>query len=267
MNTKPFFSIFVATALFTFAGCGLLSEQSLPSFESSTSENSQTSLPQDTQAPQPDAPTENTPSTSSEGTFEESVPSNNPIIEAPSIPSSSQLESLDFSVMSKEDLVVLLQPILDKAKYFCRFGLVGELDDVEISYNPETAIQRPYRNNSTHTFYPYLNLPYHTVEDLKHDMCTVFTPDNLDGNLSYIFNNMIDFDGKIYFPSDVSGYSVDRRWELENMEIIHAEKTKLALSMPVSYGPSDETIFAPLNFELIDGHIVMDKSYFASNNS
>ncbi len=255
MNMKYFLVALIITVLFFTCGCNI-------SFGSSSSENPAISLPENSQILFPDTSSkEDLPSSS------EPISSNMPIAEAPPVLYGAQLEGLDFSVMGKEDLAILLQPVLDRAKYFCRFGLIGELDNVEIDYNIDTAIRRPYRKQSEHIYYPYLNLPYRTVEELKQDMCTVFTSTNLDGDLAFIFDGMIDFDGRIYFPSGVSGYSVDRRWEVESMEIVNAEKENLSVIMSVSFGSSKETFLAPLNFELVDGYIVMDESYFAKSDS
>lgn len=193
-------------------------------------------------------------------------------IQPPPVSHGAELEDVDFSTMSKDELVALLQPILDRARYFCRFALMGDMENVEADYSSDAAILQPFRNEEEHIFYPFLNLPYKTVDELKEDMCTVFTPDNMEGDsvlARYVFGEgLTDHDGKLYFASGVDGINAgERRWELDGLKVVSAERAQLTISAPVSWGPMTETITAPLNFEVRDGYIVMDSSYFAKETS
>ena len=184
----------------------------------------------------------------------------------PPVPHGEELADLDFSAMDKEGLTALLQPVLDKAAFFCGFGLVAGVDiiGVELDRSPEAAIRRPVLDTED-DFYPCLNLPYKTVEEFKQDMLTVFTPDILEaqGPLGYLFHYMTDYDGKLYIAGGVDGFSDAHDWELEKMEIVSAEKNKLILSMPVSWGHHmEEPITAPMNIQIKDGYIILDSSYF-----
>lgn len=174
---------------------------------------------------------------------------------------------MDFSVMDKDELIALLQPVLDKAAFFCGFGLVDSVDiiGVERDKSPEAAIRRPVLDTED-DFYPCVNLPYRTVEEFKEDMLTVFTPE-AQGPLGYLFHYITDYDGRLYIAGGADGFSSAHSWELDKMEIVTAEKSKLTISAPVTSGHHMEApIIAPLNFELKDGYIVMDSSYFALKN-
>lgn len=193
------------------------------------------------------------------------------LILPPQVPHGIALDGLGFSRLDKTGIVSLLEPVLERAQFFCRFGCKGEFDDklgIEMDFSPEATIQRPYRTWDEMPFYPCLNLSYQTVEELKQDMCTVFTPDILENNLAYVFDGLIDFEGKIYCVGGSSGYTREHYWELDKMEIVSAEETKLTISAPVSaWGPSGEVFTAQLNFEMVDGYIIMDSSYFATHKS
>lgn len=250
------------------AGCADRSPSDDPSRESSSSLSSQREEPE---SDTPDLSTSAPKASSSES--EESPAPESPAEDPPaSQPSAGSNDTeLDFSTMDKEELIALLQPVLDRARYFCRFALMGDMENIEVDYDPDAAIKRPFRNDEEYVFYPFLNLPYGTVEELKEDMCTVFTPDNMEGDsilARYVFGHLADHDGKLYFASGL-GYlnAAERRWELDGLEIVSAEKTRLTITAPVSWGPMTETITAPLNFEIKDGYIVMDSSYFANDVS
>lgn len=192
------------------------------------------------------------------------------LILPPQVPHDIALEGLGFSRLDKTGIISLLEPVLERAKFFCRFGCVGEFNynlGIEMDYSQEAVILHPYRTRDEHPYYPCLNLSYQNVEELRQDMKTVFSPDILDNKLARVFDDLIDFEGRIYCPGDVTGYSDERRWELDKMEIVSAEETKLTISAPVSWGASEETFIAPLNFEIADGYIIVDSSYFATNNS
>lgn len=188
----------------------------------------------------------------------------------PSVPHGEELDGLDFSAMDKEELIDLLQPVLDRAAFFCKFGFITDVQffGIELDTSPEAAIRRPFDGGEA-TFYPCVSLPYRTVEELRQDMLTVFTPDILETQhlLGNLFSFMTDYDGRIYIVDGVSGFSQAHDWELEELEIVSAEKNKLTISVPVTSGHHMEApIIAPLNFEVKDGYIVMDSSYFALKN-
>lgn len=191
------------------------------------------------------------------------------LIQPPAVPHGAELADLDFSAMDKAELIDLLQPVLDRARFFCKFGMSGEIDydlGVTIDFNTEAAIHRPHPTTGIERgLHPCLNLPYRTIDELKQDMCTVFTPNILEepGYLWYIFQNIDDYDGRLYVYGG-GGYSKERFWELDQMEIVSAEKSKLTISAPVmEWGPSQEKAVARLNFGIVDGYIIMDESYFA----
>lgn len=255
--------------------------ESTPAPEPSSSSSEE---PPQEEPPAPESPGEDpaSPEPSESPAVEPPVPerpfsgpmvSEDGLILPPQVPHGIALEGIKFSGLDKTGIVSLLEPVMERAQFFCRFGCKGDFDDklgIEMDYSPEAAIHRPYRIWDEHTYYPCRNLSYQTVEELKQDMCTVFTPDVLEdiSYLAYVFDGLTDYDGRIYCVGDVSGYTKERYWELDKMEIVTAGETKLTISAPVSaWGPSGEVFTAQLNFEIKDGYIIMDRSYFATSNS
>lgn len=197
-------------------------------------------------------------------------PSGSEVIQPPAVPHGAELEGVDFSTMGKDELIALLQPVMDKAGFFCKLGWMDGLDralGVEVDFSPEEALEIPYQDlGFNRKFYPCLNLPYQTIEELRRDIGTVFAPDVLENRLQIVFDNYIDHEGRLYVYGG-DGYSVHRNWKLNEMSVVTAGKNTLTISAPVSIsGPSaDEFFTALLNFEVKDGYIVMDSSYFATD--
>lgn len=274
MNTKRLFVALAAVVFVVFSGCGISSQESASPSQSTSDQSShgpagtssqdtsqeEPSLPSNAPRPDlppPDSPSENQPAPTGE------------ILQPPPVPFGDELEGLDFSAMEKEELIVLLQPVLERAHYFCRFATYIGMEGIEFDTSLEGAILRPFRNYEEYYFHPYTNLPYHTIEELKEDMCTVFTPDNVEEETtlgSYVFGHLVDDGERIYFASGFGeGFTMERRWELDGLEVVTAEKTSLTISAPVSWGPDENTVMAPLHFEVADGYIVMDSSYFGAS--
>lgn len=198
-------------------------------------------------------------------------PSESEMVEPPAVPHGADLDGVDFSVMDKDELVELLQPVLDRAGFFCKLGWMDRLDSelgIKVDFSPEEAIEVPVQGfDFNKSLYPCLNLPYQTVEELRQDIGTVFTPDVSEEHLQIIFNHYIDHEGRLYVEG--GGYSVHRNWKLDEMAVVAAGENKLTISAPVSvWGPSSDEFFtASLSFEIIDGYIIMDSSYFATDAS
>lgn len=290
---KRYIAVLLSILLLTACGAGGQSPASPGSVPESSAEPSSSSSvetepvetgpsPEEAEPEVPDPPESPNPESSAPEApaVEPPVPDGRPsgpnlsedgLILPPPVPHGLALEGLGFSRLDKTGIVSLLEPVLERAQFFCRFGCKGEFDDklgIEIDFSPEATIQRPYRIWDEMPFYPCLNLSYQTVEELKQDMCTVFTPDILESNLAYVFDGLIDFEGKIYCVGGASGYTREHYWELDKMEIVSAGETNLTISAPVSaWGPSGEVFTAQLNLEIVDGYIIMDSSYFATNNS
>lgn len=170
-----------------------------------------------------------------------------------------KIENLDFTTMSVDELKPILQQVLDRAVYFCKIADIGEFIPCSLS----DKIVRPHGNKPEWDFYPCIDFPYTSVEELKQDMLTVFTPDALENEfaLTKIFSSIIDYNGKIYMPGDVSGQSCFRTWDIENMEIIEATPTRLVVSMPVSF--MQGSFISSLAFQYKDGYILIGRDFFA----
>lgn len=197
------------------------------------------------------------------------------IIQSPDVPHGAELDGVDFSAMDREELTALLQPVLDRAAFFCQFGRIWypETTNLITDENREAAILRPYEGMDL-DYHPFLNLPYRTAEELRQDMATVFTPENFDGDLKFVFDGMTDHEGRLYYVGIINGYLPERQWELDELEIVSAEKTKLTISAPVSWPATPaltwgdaQRFTAPLRFEITGGYIIVDSSYFAVENS
>ncbi len=260
MNIKRYLYILLAICFFILSGCGsYTNEKSLPqsggfennrdtanaSSEESKSEENTSGLKDNS---------DDFPSSSSEQNSESL--NRNPSFE-------NRNENLNFTEVGTEDMKILLKPILERAAYFCDYGRVGDIKGVEMDFSESATIRRPYRNDQSHIYYPYTNLPYQTVDELKQDMCTVFTPDVLEGQLSYIFSSLADDNGRLYFASGIDGYSKETFWNLETLEILKTEPTQATVSMSVWEPREDITFVASLNLKLENGYVLMDESYFA----
>lgn len=194
----------------------------------------------------------------------------------PPVPHGLELEGIDFSTLDKIGIVSLLKPVLERAEFFCQFGRVwySNTTDLVTDENREAAIIRPY-NGMDLDYHPILNLSYRTVGELRQDMLTVFTPEDLDLDLKFIFDGLTDHQGRLYYVGVVNNYLPQRNWEPDKLEVVSAEKDKLTVTMPVSWpatpadtwGPAQEPFAATLTFEMRDGYIVVDNSYFAKNVS
>lgn len=201
----------------------------------------------------------------------EPEPSQLEIIQPPAVPHGEELAGVDFSAMDKSELTTLLQPVLDRAAFFCQFGRVWYPHTTNLITDEDFAasILWPYDRMDL-DYHPFLNLPYQTVEELWQDMGTVFTPDNFDQDLKFIFEGLTDYEGRLFYVGVINGYLFDRKWELDKMEIEKAERDKLTVSMPVSWpatpastwGDAQGPFAAPLRFEMADGYILVDSSYF-----
>ena len=180
---------------------------------------------------------------------------------APAVPHGEELAGLDLSAMTAAQIKPMLDKVLARADYFCQYGRTGEFDEAGMDTRKESAIQRPYRDHSSWTFYPYTNLPYHTVDELKEGMQTAFLWDVLNTDLHYLFESMTDDGERLYFADGVTGYSKSHHWDTANMTVVEASAGKVTLEMPVTW--RDDTFTADLNLELVDGYLVLDSTYFA----
>lgn len=194
----------------------------------------------------------------------------------PPVPHGLALDGIDFSKLDKIGIISLLRPVLERAEFFCQFGRVWypATTDLITDENREAAILWPYDGMDL-DYHPFLNLSYRTVGELRQDMLTVFTPENFDLDLKFIFEGLTDHQGRLYYVGIINGFLPQRKWEPEKLEIVSAEKDKLTVTVPVSWpatpadtwGPAQEPFAATLTFEIRDGYIVVDNSYFAKDAS
>lgn len=198
------------------------------------------------------------------------------LILPPPVPHGLELDGIDFSTLDKTGIVSLLRPVLERAEFFCQFGRVWypATTDLVTDENREAAILWPYDGMDL-DYHPFLNLSYRTVGELRQDFLTVFTPENFDLDLKFIFEGLTDYQGRLYYVGIINGFLPQRKWEPEKLEIVSAEKDKVTVTMPVSWpatpsdtwGPAQEPFAATLTFEMRDGYILVDNSYFAKADS
>lgn len=180
---------------------------------------------------------------------------------APAVPHGEDIEWLDFTTVTEAELKPLLDKVLARAEYFCRYGLNNRFTEAGIDRSPEAAIVRPYRLNDKWTYYPYTNLPYHTMEELEEAMLTVFTLEVITSNMYNVFDSMVDDGERLYYADEVFGFSKARGWDTSGMEIRDANEKRLTLWMPTHWGKDDFN--AELTLQIVDGYLVLDNSYFA----
>lgn len=179
----------------------------------------------------------------------------------PAVPHGEDIAWLDFTTVTEEELKPLLDKVLARAEYFCRYGLTSRFTEAGIDKSPEAAIVRPYRLHEKWTYYPYTKLPYHTVEELEEAMLSVFTWEVVTSDMYHVLDSMTDDGERLYFADEVFGYSKARGWDTSRMEIRDANKKKLTLWMPTHWGNDD--FDAELTLQIVDGYLVLDNSYFA----
>lgn len=169
-----------------------------------------------------------------------------------------KIENLDFTTMSVDDLKPILQQVLDRAVYFCKIAYLSEF----IPYTRTDKIVRSFRDEQW-DFYPCMDFPYTSVEELKQDVLTVFTPDTLENEsaLIHVFDSLTDYNGKIYMPADLFGQAYFAVWDVENMEIIEVTPTRLLVSMPVTC--MEGSFISSLAFQYEDGNILIGRDFFA----
>lgn len=180
---------------------------------------------------------------------------------APAVPHGEELDWLDFTTVTVEELKPLLDQVLVRAEYFCQYGRTGRFTEAGPDKRPEVAIKRPYRDYNSWTYYPYTNLPYHTVEELRDGMATVFTWDAINTEMHYVFESMTDDGERLYYADDVLGYAKTRIWDTSNMVIRDATEKKLTLWMPTDWW--GRKFDAEMKLQKRDGYLVFDSSYFA----
>lgn len=180
---------------------------------------------------------------------------------APAVPHGEELDWLDFTTVTVEELKPLLDKALARAEYFCQYGRTNRFTEAGIDKSPSAAIKRPYRDYASWTYYPYTNLPYHTVDELKEAMTTVFTWDVISSDLHYVFEAMTDDGERLYFADEVLGYPKTRIWDTSKMEIRDATEKKLTLFMPVDWWGRD--FDAEMVLQIRGGYLVFDPTYFA----
>lgn len=278
---KKILCIALALALLALAGCGSKpTSQPEPAPESSSQPAPESkAVPPSTPEPEPEPESEPEPEPqSSEAPAPEDEVSQDPAGEegdeeeeeeenevdelgAPAVPHGEELAGLDLSAMTAAQIKPMLDKVLARADYFCQYGRTGEFDEAGMDTRKESAIQRPYRDYDSWTFYPYTNLPYHTVDELKEGMQTAFLWDVLNTDLHYLFESMTDDGERLYFADGVTGYSKTHHWDTANMTVVEASAGKVTLEMPVTW--RDDTFTADLNLELVDGYLVLDSTYFA----
>lgn len=180
---------------------------------------------------------------------------------APAVPHGEELDWLDFTTVTVGELKPLLDKVLVRAEYFCQYGRAGRFTEAGIDRSPSAAIKRPYRDYTSWTYYPYTNLPYHTVEELRDAMATVFTWDAINTDLHYVFESMTDDGERLYFADDVLGYPKTRIWDTDNMVIQEATEKKLTLFMPTDWW--GRKFDAEMVLQIRSGYLVFDSTYFA----
>lgn len=179
----------------------------------------------------------------------------------PAVPYGEDLEWLDFTTVTEEELKPVLDKVLARAEYFCRYGLNNKFTEAKPDKSESAAIVRPYRDNEKWTYHPYTDLPYHTVEELREAMLSVFTWEVVTSDMYYTLETKVDDGERIYYADAVVGYSKVRGWDTSRMEIRDANAKKLTLRMPTQWVKDD--FDAELTLQIVDGYLVMDHSYFA----
>lgn len=177
----------------------------------------------------------------------------------PAVPHGEDIEWLDFTTVTEEELKPLLDKVLARAEYFCRYGLTSRFTEAKPDKRKEAAIVRPYRTYDKWTYYPYTDLPYHTVEELQEAMLSVFTWEVVTSDM---YLDLLTDDGeRLYYADEVFGYSKARGWDTSRMKIRDADEKRLTLRMPTHWGNDD--FDADLTLRIVDGYLVLDNSYFA----
>jgi len=69
-----------------------------------------------------------------------------------------------------------------------------------------------------------------------------------------------------YVAIEMSGYSDERYWNVENLKLESYSPHECTVLIPVSWEPNNEEIIAPLTFSFIDNHIIIGMNYFATRN-
>lgn len=179
----------------------------------------------------------------------------------PAVPHGEDIEWLDFTTVTEEELKPLLDKVLARAEYFCRYGLNGKFTEAGPDKSKAAAIERPYRNNDNWIYHPYTNLPYNTVDELQEAMTSVFTWEAVTSEMHYAIETKVDDEERIYYADEVVGFSKARDWDTSRMKIRSASEKRLTLRMPTHWGKND--FDADLTLQIVDGYLVVDNSYFA----
>lgn len=179
----------------------------------------------------------------------------------PEVPHGEDLAWLDLTKVTVSELKPVLDQVLDRANYFCKYGLTGRFTEAGIDARKEVAIKRTYRGEANWTFYPYTNLPYHTLDELQEGLLTSFTWSVISADMYYLFEIMVDDGEQLYYADGVVGLSKVRDWDTSEMTIKEATSRRIVLHMPTAWNGYD--FDADLTLQLQDGYLVLDANYFA----
>ncbi len=179
----------------------------------------------------------------------------------PKVPSIDKIESLDFTKMTFEEQKAVIKSVLERAAMFCGYGETDDYTDYFPS--PSEIIKRPFHTWKDCEYYPSY-YPYSCINEMKLDMYTVFKPSMgiPERELSCIFDNLVDYNDRIYVYPGTSGLNKRGRWDAERMEVLEVTPEKITVSMPTAYGAEYEEHIEPLTFEYYNGYVVVGYDYW-----
>lgn len=179
----------------------------------------------------------------------------------PAVPHGEELAWLDFNTVTADELRPVLNKMLARAEYFCQYGTTGSFTEAGPDPRKEVSIQRPYRTYGDRTYYPYTDLPIHTLDELEEQLMTVFSLNVITADMLYLFEIMTDDGNRLYYVDGVLGLNKARGWDTSNMVIKEATPQRLTLHMTTSW--QNEVFDADLTVRMWEGYLVLEPSYFA----
>lgn len=178
----------------------------------------------------------------------------------PAVPHGEELAWLNFSTVTADELRPVINKVLARAEYFCQYGMTSGFTDAGPDPRKEVSIQRRYRTYGDRTYYPYTDLPYHTLDELEDGLMTTFSLNVLTADLYYLFEIMTDDGSRLYYADGVMGLNKARGWDTSDMVIKEATDQRLTLHMTTSW--QGEVFDADLTVRMWEGYLVLEPSYF-----
>lgn len=179
----------------------------------------------------------------------------------PEVPHGEDIAWLDFKTVTVSELRPLLDQVLARAEYFCQYGLGGRFTEGGPDRRAEVSRKATFRGEENWVYYPFTNLPYHTLDELEEDVLTTFSWSTISADLLYLFEIMIDDGERLYYADGYAGLDKTRGWDTSDMVIKSATASRLTLTMPTSWNGYD--FEADLTLQLQDGYLVLEGNYFA----